>query len=400
MSADPNQVRQAIQIARDALRQGDKAAARRHAELAAHLAPETEEPWLLLTAVSEPRLALEHAQRALAINPESPRARKAVEWARSRLGPTESPAAPADDPIAALRRNISKPAEGIALPASKPAQFQQQPIPPAAPPKKNRRGLAYALLLAGFLCIAIAVAGYFNAPVVASMMNVNSEPTHTATAEGPHFVQAELEKPTFTPVWSPTPSLTPTKTPTRTPTLTFTPTITLTPEFTATPSITDTPLPTETPGVAEAVVLADTPTSIAPPTRVAAPTKAANAAPAVSYGARWIDVNLSQQMVYAYEGDVIVNSFLTSTGTWQYPTVTGSYKIYVKYASTTMAGPGYYLPNVPWTMYFYKGYGIHGTYWHNNFGVPMSHGCVNLSIPDAQWLYNWASVGTVVNVHY
>ena len=65
-----------------------------------------------------------------------------------------------------------------------------------------------------------------------------------------------------------------------------------------------------------------------------------------------------------------------------------------------MAGPGYYLPNVPYTMYFYQGYGLHGTYWHHNFGTPMSHGCVNLATPDAEWLYNWASVGTLVNVHY
>ena len=51
-------------------------------------------------------------------------------------------------------------------------------------------------------------------------------------------------------------------------------------------------------------------------------------------------------------------------------------------------------------MYFYKGYGLHGTYWHNNFGTPMSHGCVNLATGDAGWLFSWASVGTVVNVHY
>jgi hypothetical protein len=76
------------------------------------------------------------------------------------------------------------------------------------------------------------------------------------------------------------------------------------------------------------------------------------------------------------------------------------YHIYTRLRYTDMAGPGYYLPNVPYTMYFYKGYGVHGTYWHNNFGTPMSHGCVNLSIPDSEWLFNFASVGTVVNVHY
>ena len=104
-------------------------------------------------------------------------------------------------------------------------------------------------------------------------------------------------------------------------------------------------------------------------------------------------------MVYAYDGSTLVNSFLVSTGTWQYPTVTGQYHIYVKYRYTDMSGPGYYLPNVPFTMYFYQGYALHGTYWHHNFGHPMSHGCVNLSIPDAEWVYNFGSIGTLVNVH-
>jgi lipoprotein-anchoring transpeptidase ErfK/SrfK len=114
---------------------------------------------------------------------------------------------------------------------------------------------------------------------------------------------------------------------------------------------------------------------------------------------RWIDVDLSAQTTYAYEGNTLVNSFIVSTGTWQHPTVTGTYQVYVKLRYTDMAGPGYYLADVPNTMYFYKGYGLHGTYWHENFGTPMSHGCVNLSISDSQWLFNWASVGTVVNVH-
>ena len=117
-------------------------------------------------------------------------------------------------------------------------------------------------------------------------------------------------------------------------------------------------------------------------------------------GERWIDVNLAQQMLYAYEGDTVVASFLVSTGVWQFPTVTGQFHIYVKYRYTLMAGDGYYLPDVPYTMYFYKGYGIHGTYWHNNFGHPMSHGCVNMYTPDAEWMFYWASVGTLVNIHY
>ncbi len=111
-------------------------------------------------------------------------------------------------------------------------------------------------------------------------------------------------------------------------------------------------------------------------------------------------LNLSQQMLYAYAGDTVVNSFLVSTGTWLTPTVTGKYRVWVKLLASDMSGADYYLPGVPYVMYFYKDYGIHGTYWHNNFGTPMSHGCVNLSIPDAEWVYNFSTVGTVVNVHY
>nr|MBC8254196.1 L,D-transpeptidase family protein [Ardenticatenia bacterium] len=123
-------------------------------------------------------------------------------------------------------------------------------------------------------------------------------------------------------------------------------------------------------------------------------------APSRGYGAKWIDVNLTTQTLIGYEGQTPVFQALVSTGTWGTPTVVGTYSIYVKYASALMTGPGYYLPDVPYIMYFYRGYGTHGTYWHSNFGTPMSHGCVNMSVPDAQWLFNWASVGTTVVTHY
>ncbi|PWH20449.1 MAG: hypothetical protein DDG59_00250 [Anaerolineae bacterium] len=113
----------------------------------------------------------------------------------------------------------------------------------------------------------------------------------------------------------------------------------------------------------------------------------------------WIEVDLSSQTSHAYIGRTWVRSFLVSTGTWQHPTVTGVYRIYVKYRYANMSGPDYFLPNVPYVMYFYKGYGLHGTYWHQNFGVPMSHGCVNYSIADAAWLFDFASIGTVVFIH-
>lgn len=105
---------------------------------------------------------------------------------------------------------------------------------------------------------------------------------------------------------------------------------------------------------------------------------------------KWIEVNVTEQRVTAWEGNVPVMSFLSSTGLPNTPTVLGKYNIYWKLESTLMAGPGYYLPEVPYTMYFYAGYALHGAYWHDNFGNPMSHGCVNLSIDNSKELFLWA----------
>ncbi len=125
----------------------------------------------------------------------------------------------------------------------------------------------------------------------------------------------------------------------------------------------------------------------------------APAAPPAASG-KQIVVVLSEQRVYAYENSVLVRTTLASTGLPAYPTVVGTFSIYLKYPSQLMTGPDYYLPNVPYVMYFYKGYSLHGTYWHNNFGRPMSHGCVNLPTSEAAWFYDWAPLGTPVIVRY
>jgi lipoprotein-anchoring transpeptidase ErfK/SrfK len=114
---------------------------------------------------------------------------------------------------------------------------------------------------------------------------------------------------------------------------------------------------------------------------------------------KWIDVGLSDQRIVAYQGTTPLKSVLVSTGVGWTPTPIGRYAIYTKLASQAMSGPGYYLPGVPWVMYFTGAYAIHGTYWHHNFGTPMSHGCVNLTIDDAKWFYDWAEVGTPVVTH-
>jgi lipoprotein-anchoring transpeptidase ErfK/SrfK len=128
-----------------------------------------------------------------------------------------------------------------------------------------------------------------------------------------------------------------------------------------------------------------------------APKKSTNSAPAS--GGKWIDVDLSRQRVRAMQGNTVLKAFTVSTGRAPYYTPTGSFRVYVKYRSTTMSGPGYYLPGVPYTMYFYRGYALHGTYWHSNFGRPMSHGCINLRTADAKWLFNWSPKGIKVKIH-
>src|SRR3989344_2410230 len=121
-------------------------------------------------------------------------------------------------------------------------------------------------------------------------------------------------------------------------------------------------------------------------------------------GEKWIEVDLSDQRLYMKEGTSTVGTFLVSSGKW-YPTPTGEWRIWIKLRYTRMRGGSkalgtfYDLPNVPYTMYYYKGYGIHGAYWHNDFGTPRSHGCVNMKPEEAGVVFNWASVGTRVVVH-
>lgn len=136
---------------------------------------------------------------------------------------------------------------------------------------------------------------------------------------------------------------------------------------------------------------------VIPAAGVYQPSAAEAPAPPTNSG-KAIVVSVGEQRIYAYENGQLVRSHLTSTGLPDTPTVFGDYKIYAKYAADDMSGPDYFLPQVPWTMYFYQGYAIHGTYWHNSFGRPMSHGCVNLPVEEARWFYEWAEVGTPVRV--
>jgi lipoprotein-anchoring transpeptidase ErfK/SrfK len=113
----------------------------------------------------------------------------------------------------------------------------------------------------------------------------------------------------------------------------------------------------------------------------------------------WIDVDLSEQRLTAYVGKMPVRSYLVSTGLPQTPTPVGQYAIWIKLRYDDMAGADYYIEDVPFVMYFHEGYGFHGVTWHANFGHRMSHGCVNQPNDMAEWLFNFAEVGTMVNIH-
>jgi len=128
--------------------------------------------------------------------------------------------------------------------------------------------------------------------------------------------------------------------------------------------------------------------------------------PVSSTGSFWVEVDLSKQKLHLWQGGKIVFSCLVSTGISRYPTPTGRFKVWGKFLYDDMTGGSkargdyYYLPKVPHVIYFYKSFALHGTYWHQNFGQRMSHGCINLSQPDAKYLYQKLKVGDLVVVRY
>jgi len=322
-------------------RAGEKAKARPEFRAALIFDPTNVTALLWMAWLSDdPRASLAYVSRALACDPHNPRAHAALHWARRRAitpASQESPSG-AMSVSPASRRQWSRPAAAVAI------------------------GLL-VILIGGILAWRLLD----DLPALAALAPTLS-PTATATAS---------PTPTYTP------TLTPTPTPTHTPTLPSTPTPTSAPTLTLT--LPHTPTATPRPALPTAPPL--------PPSLTPAPRS-------VHSNVRWIDVDLSRQTLTAYVGQTPVRTTPVSTGLPRTPTPAGQYYINIKLRYDDMSGPGYHLSNVPYVMYFYRGYGLHGTYWHNNFGHPMSHGCINLPTPEAEWIFNWAKVGTLVNIHY
>jgi hypothetical protein len=118
---------------------------------------------------------------------------------------------------------------------------------------------------------------------------------------------------------------------------------------------------------------------------------------------RWIDIDLAEQVMTVYENNQLIFATVIASGLEPFWTRPGLFQIYQKKETETMRNNDptdyYYLDNVPWTMYFDKARALHGAYWRTRFGYPQSHGCVNLSVGDAHWLFNWAHEGDYVYVH-
>ena len=123
---------------------------------------------------------------------------------------------------------------------------------------------------------------------------------------------------------------------------------------------------------------------------------------AVAEDEPWLDVDLSEQSLVAYEGDTPVYATLISSGRVdpngdpdsEFATPTGEFRIRSKHLTATMDGDHavdgpYSIEDVPYVMYFELAYALHSAFWHNSFGRPRSHGCVNLAPEDARWLFHW-----------
>ena len=317
------QIERLLDLGRSAAERRDWATARRYFEQVLRADPSNEEALLWRGGLAQdPRESLTYLRQALALHPDSARARAGLEWAQARLH--------------------RKMGQGERV-STAPAPALRETTAPSRPlSRRLGRGL---LLFVALMSVAAA----------AFVLTGNGEQLRS-------IVFSATATPTATLTSTPTATATATATPTRTNTPTATHTPTATPTATATPS----PSPTFVPS----------PTAIAPP-------------PAPASGEKWIDVDVSTQTLVAYEGEVEVLRTIVSTGAPQTPTVIGRFRIFHKLLSQTMRGIDYEQPNVPYVMYFYGAYSLHGTYWHNDFGQARSHGCVNLRIADAKWLFEW-----------
>jgi hypothetical protein len=342
---------QAIQHSQAALQRGEKLCARRWAWLAASLEPEQEAPWLLLAAVAAPRASVGYLRQALKINPGSVRAQAGLEWALKR--------------VAAASQTATTAQVEVSQPASPPL-VQRNP-----PKSAKKTGQPLSLILLALILMALLIVSIWNVTPALAFF--------AAQRNAPGWAFVTLFKPTSTP--------TPTTTPTRTATFTPTPTSTATPTATPTATFTPTPLPTDTGGGASVALTPDLP---------------------VYSGGKRILVSISQQHLWAYDGETEVYSFVASTGMGN-STRVGTFQVQDKISNAYGATWNIWMPN--WLGIYYSGSlenGIHALpilpggqrLWAGYLGTPISFGCVVLGEAESLALYDWAEVGVPVVIEW
>jgi lipoprotein-anchoring transpeptidase ErfK/SrfK len=381
----------AFKNVQEAVNAGQRDKARELLQAAAKNYPRDERVWLWLAALSKtPQESLDYIAQAELLAPNDERVKKARAWAKTQLVNEYE-----GDPSVVDKPPPKETQSGL-LPNVKAKQLAHMADP---------RVFRYAVILMIIVLILVTTFvvyeivkgssrdGQDNIPVV--LEAVSQATIHTGS--GPALQEVPTETPTSEPTQTATPSpvhsdVNPTEIPRRAnmirPKNVLAAPAEVPPTWTPTPRPTDTPTPSPTPY----------------PTFVSDPSDTTEYLPlGLSLGEKWIDVNITSQTLVAYEGNVPVFDSLVSTGTASHPTVTGQFRIWLRLISQDMdgyrLGYDYFLRNVPFVQYFYYDYSLHGTFWHRNFGNPMSHGCVNLPTPAAEWLFDWAEYGTLVNIH-
>jgi lipoprotein-anchoring transpeptidase ErfK/SrfK len=358
MTSDSTGASQALKNAYEALQRGDKPAARRWAWYASSLAPGLEEPWLILAAAASPQASVAYLQKALLLNPHSGRAQAGMRWARRRLQTRAEKSTESTEPV-------------------------HSPVP--SPPKAGWKLPPLLDTLVGTLVTLDILV--FVMLVAATLYGIAARPTSIVFAEVPISARINMLVGQLVPANPTLPLATPTATAAVTETVTpgYTPTNTSTPSPTATLVPTGTSLPTGTP--------TDTPSPI-PPT------------PKPPSGPKRIVVVISEQRLYAYQGEDLVYKFVASTGASN-NTPVGSFTVLDKDKKPYSYAWGFWMPY--WLGFYWEGDledGIHSPplladgsrLWEDSIGTPVSYGCVVLSDNDTQRIYDWADIGTSIEI--
>jgi lipoprotein-anchoring transpeptidase ErfK/SrfK len=350
---------QAVNMALQALRRGDQPSTRRWAQRAAALDPGAAEAWLILARVASPRAQMAYLEQARKARPANTLAVETLQRApKSQLIRTKEAAMVTTQPVQKSAAG-EKPAEGSV-----------------------ERGLAPLTVVFLVTLLVAAAVFWFALPmgvprIMALVSGWSSAHTgQSASQQGGVAEAAHLESPT--------------PTTTKFPTATYTPFAAVT----NTPTSTPTPLPTAT----------FTPTPLPPPTDTPVPQRPANAA---RHSGKSIVVSISEQHVYAYEGDHLVLSFVASTGRGG-TTLAGNFKVLDKIPNAWSAPWGFWMPN--WMGIYWVGSNLENGFhslpvlyngkklWGNEIGTPITYGCVVLQPGDMKQLFDWAEIGTPIQI--